>query len=420
MKKLFFIIYLLAISCSNNKDPDLVDIKSFLNQGEKINLNQKKNTNDKDVGKIYKLSNIKYSNYLNWNQEFQNSKNLIKPSEILIGKRSKSVSMESNSFLIYNDQIISIDKRSKIKILSLDFKTIASKKIYDRNIYKNYNLDFKLIVNKGNIYISDNLGNIHCLNLKTLKIVWKKNYGVPFRSNLKINKNSLFLINSNSKIFSINLDTGNLNWSFETASKKIKDSSSSYQIAIYNDKLFFTNDSSEIYCIDLKSNNIAWSLVFRTDNYQEKPVLFKSSPITVDDSGLLFVSSNYGTTYMIDAKSGFVKWSSPFHFNNRFIVANNYILNTYRDKLVVLNKSNGNVVFNKKIGAEKIRKQLNFKDILIGFERIYLFDTQGYIAVINTKDFNNFNIIKSSNDFHGFSIYKKNLFVRSDNLLVKF
>jgi hypothetical protein len=98
MKKLFFIIYLLAISCSNNKDSDLVDIKSFLNQGEKINLNQKKNANDKDVGKIYKLSNIKYSNYLNWNQEFQNSKNLIKPSEILIGKRSKSVSMESNSF----------------------------------------------------------------------------------------------------------------------------------------------------------------------------------------------------------------------------------------------------------------------------------------------------------------------------------
>ena len=42
MKKLFFIIYLLAISCSNNKDSDLVDIKSFLNQGEKINLNQKK------------------------------------------------------------------------------------------------------------------------------------------------------------------------------------------------------------------------------------------------------------------------------------------------------------------------------------------------------------------------------------------
>ena len=39
---------------------------------------------------------------------------------------------------------------------------------------------------------------------------------------LKIHKNNVFIINSNSKIFSINTNTGKLNWSFETISKKLK------------------------------------------------------------------------------------------------------------------------------------------------------------------------------------------------------
>ena len=88
-------------------------------------------------------------------------------------------------------------------------------------------------------------------NIDNLDILWKKNFGVPFKSNLKVYNNNLYLINSNSKIYSINTDNGNLNWSFETASRDLKDNKS-YQIAIINDELVFTNDNAEIYCLDLK------------------------------------------------------------------------------------------------------------------------------------------------------------------------
>ena len=67
--------------------------------------------------------------------------------------------------------------------------------------------------------------------------LWEKKFGVPFKSDIKIYKENLYLINSNSKIYSINLKNGKLNWSLETSSQYLKDDKS-YQLAIFNNKLF--------------------------------------------------------------------------------------------------------------------------------------------------------------------------------------
>lgn len=418
MRFFFTFLFLLLISCTD-KSENLVDVESFIKLGEKQQLSNSINLNDQNKKLINKLSGIKYYNYLNWSESYHNSKNLITPAKIQINKKKISVKNELIKFLIHDQKIITIDRKSKIKILDLNFKTIITKKIYKREIYKNYNIDSKIIANKDKLFISDNLGNIHCLDLKTLKILWKKNYTVPFRSNLKINNNNLFLMNSNSKIFSINTKSGDLNWSFETASKKFKDNSS-YQIAISNEKLFFTNDSGEIYCIDLKTGNILWSVVFTTDNFENKPILLKFSPITLDQNGSLFVSSNYGKTYMIDAKSGLVKWSKPIYFTDRFTLTKDYLLNTYNNRLVVLKKTNGDVVLNKVIKDSKSKKNFTFKDILVGQNSIYLFDSSGYLVSINSENFDKYYITRPLKNFMGSLIYKKELFIWSEKTMVKF
>ena len=419
MKRTFFIFFLLIVSCSDKKK-ELVNYQIFIEQGKKINLLNTVNLNLKNEQKINKLINSKYHIYKGWPEEGQNSKNLITSTRISIAdKKKKSISQNIHKSLIYKKKIVTIDKNSKIKILDLDLKTILTTSIYKRSIYKNYNIDFKIIAYKDKLFIADTLGNLHCLSLKTLKVLWKKKYDVPFKSNIKVNKNDLFIINSNSKIFSINIQNGNLNWSFETSSKKIKDDNS-YQIAIHDEKLFFTNDSAEIYCIDLSKNNILWSLVFRNENYQNKPLVFKSSPITIDNKGNLFVSSNYGSTYMIDGQNGSVKWSKPIYFINRFAVLENYLLNSFDDRIIILEKSSGNLVLNKKISIPKKKEKLNFKDVVIGLDNIYLFDKLGYLISINKKNLNQFFINKVLKNYHGLSIYNQNIFIWSENKLVKF
>ena len=98
-----------------------------------------------------------------------------------------------------------------------------------------------------------------------------------------------------------------------------------------------------------QKNSIKWSLIFKTANFQDTPLLFKSSPITVDRNGDIYVSTNYGFTYALDIKSGLIKWSLPIYSINRFSVTDKYILNTWNNRIFVINKLKGKLVFNKKL-----------------------------------------------------------------------
>ncbi len=418
MKIIFYVFFLFLIACGGKKE-ELVDLKSFTNQGEKIDLVQKKNLNFTNIKIISNLKRTKYHSYKDWSQSHQNKKNLIYPAKISINKKNKSVSKNIDKFIVYKNKIITINNKSKINILDTNLKNLISKKIYKRKIYKNYNIDFKIIAFKNRLLIADNLGNIHALNIANLDIIWKKNFGVPFKSNLKVHNNNLYLINSNSKIYSINTDNGKLNWSFETASRDLKDNKS-YQIAIINDDLVFTNDNAEIYCLDLKKNNIKWSLIFQTSNFENKPLLFKSSPISIDKNGYIFVSTNYGYTYAIDIKTGLIKWSQPIYSTNRFVITEKYLINSWKDRVFMINKSNGKIVLNKNLSKSHKKNKIIFKDLIVGDNWIYIFDSKGFKISLDKKNFNTYLRSKIASNYENSIIYNNNLYINTKNSILKY
>ena len=419
MKKIFYIFLFFLISCGGKKESQ-IDLKSFTNQGEKIVLVKKKNLNNVDINLINRLGKTKLYTYKDWSQSNQNKNNLINPAKVIINKKNKSISSNFDKFLIYKNQIILINNKSKIKILNQNLKTTKSKSIYKRKVYKNYNISFEIIAYKDKIFTSDNFGNIHCLNIDNLEIMWKKNFGVPFKSNIKIHRNNLYLINSNSKIYSINTKNGDLNWSFETASKDLKDKKS-YQIAIYNNNLVFTNDSAEIYCLDLKNKNIKWSLIFKTANFENIPLLFKSSPITIDKNGIIFVSTNFGNTYSIDIKSGLIKWSTPVYSINRFSITEKYIVNTWNNRLFIINKSNGKLVLNKKIiNYKEKNNKFFFKEVIIGINKIYIFNNKGLKVSVDKNNFNKYTKLKIAKNYGNLIILNNNLYINTKNSILKY
>ena len=418
MKIIFYVFFFFLIACGGKKE-ELVDLKSFTNQGEKIVLVQKKNLNFTNIKIISNLKRTKYHSYKDWSQSHQNKNNLIYPARISINKKNKSVSKNIDKFIVYKNKIITINNKSKINILDTNLKNLISKKIYKRKIYKNYNIDFKIIAFKNRLLIADNLGNIHSLNIANLDIIWKKNFGVPFKSNLKVHNNNLYLINSNSKIYSINTDNGKLNWSFETASRDLKDNKS-YQIAIINDDLVFTNDNAEIYCLDLKKNNIKWSLIFQTSNFENKPLLFKSSPISIDKNGYIFVSTNYGYTYAIDIKTGLIKWSQPIYSTNRFVITEKYLINSWKDRVFMINKSNGKIVLNKNLSKSQKKNKIIFKDLIVGDNWIYIFDSKGFKISLDKKNFNTYLRSKIARNYENSIIYNNNLYINTKNSILKY
>jgi len=414
---LFFLLFFT--SCSKDKD-DLVDLDSYLSQGKKIELFTESNLEQKDILKLKSLKLKRNINYKSWTQYNYNSNNLISQSNINFIKKSNLISGKFQKILSYNNKIFVIDDKSNIKIFDKNFKKIISKKIYNRKIYKKYNLKFDIAINQNILLISDNLGNIHALNTSSLKKIWKLELKVPFRSNIKVYDNKIFLINSNSKIFSINIKKGDINWSFETASKSLKHNNS-YQISVFDDKLFFTNDSAEIFCIDLKSRNIIWSLVFSLENFQKSPIIFKSSPIIIDQNSNLFVKTNYGYIYSINSNNGFIKWSKPLKSNNNLTVTEKYIFLSSSDRIKILNKENGEILFNKNISSlYKKNKNFFLGKIHVGKSNIYLFSQDGTIGLIKISNLNSIKFLKPAKNFKDFIVANEHLYLLTLNSIIKF
>ncbi|WP_440695889.1 PQQ-binding-like beta-propeller repeat protein [Candidatus Pelagibacter sp. HIMB109] len=418
MKIISIFLVMFVISCSK-KTEDKVDLKSFIEQGKKIQLfktNQAYKKNIKQIDKVI-TSNNKKINY--WNQSNYSLSNYIPSTQVEIyQKKHLIINGEFDELISLSNKIITINKYSKLQIFDKNLKKILSKKIYNKKIYKNFNLDFKLIGKGNKIYVADNLGNIHCYNVENLDLVWKQKLSVPFMSNIKIYKNDLFIINSNSKIFSLNISSGKINWSFETVSKDIK-SKGSYQISIYDNKLYFTNDVGEIYCVDLLKNNIIWSLTFEPINYSQKPITFKSSPIIINRDNL-FVSTNFGFLYAINPKSGLVKWSLPIENTNNFLVDKNLIFLANQDRFVIINLLNGNIIYNQQIPSIKSKSKLQFENLLLGKKNIILFSKDGQIILVNKRNLGKVKVFKKYIDFKNFIVISNNLYLITSKSLVRF
>ena len=419
MRFFLFFFLILILSCSKDKE-ELVDIDAFLKQGKEINYKTKNDLINKNVNQIQAFKIYDRAYYKNWPQKYQNSQNLVIPSNISIEKKVKSINGKFHNIVSINDKIISIDKNSRIVIYDSNLKKLNSIKIYNRKIYKNYDLKFEIAVDKNSLFIADNLGNIYSYDLKNLDKLWVSELGVPFKSSIKIYKNQIFIINSNSKIYSLNKKNGKLNWSFETASKVLK-KNNSYQIAAHKDKLYFTNDNGEIYCLDLLNGKILWSLILEVGNFQDLPAVFQSSPILIDKTGIIFFSSNYGFMYAIDSLSGAIKWSKRLDTYNNIIATKNYLTTIINNRIVILEKKTGRILFNQNIlSSYKKNKISNFKDFIIGKEKIYIFDLNGTMVSINLNDLSKREAAKISKNFRSYVILKNSVLLLTQNSLIKY
>ena len=50
---------------------------------------------------------------------------------------------------------------------------------------KGRNFKINLTIESNNLIVSDNLGYLYSIDLESGKLIWAKNYGIPFRSNIK-------------------------------------------------------------------------------------------------------------------------------------------------------------------------------------------------------------------------------------------
>ena len=129
-------------------------------------------------------------------------------------KTASSPLISDDRIFLSNDRgtIFSVNKRGKV-----NWKKNIYKKIY-KKIYKN--LNFTLY--NDNLYVADNIGFIYAISLDSGKVIWIKNHGIPFKSNIKIFKDKIYAINQDNRILSFNTKDGSKLWDVRSISSFIK------------------------------------------------------------------------------------------------------------------------------------------------------------------------------------------------------
>ena len=198
LTSLFFLLIFEGCSFDNksgiwrNNDNTVVKKVNVFNDFEKL-YTEEKNFNllvNPEPTLNINLSNPK--KITEWNDEFyrasNNSENFFyTDTNNIIFKGKKLVSGKINEkFLFDGSNIILADNKGSLVIYSIEQNEI----IYNFNFY---NKKFKKIKKKLNfivkdkiIYVSDNIGYLYALDYYNKKILWAKNFKIPFRSNLKI------------------------------------------------------------------------------------------------------------------------------------------------------------------------------------------------------------------------------------------
>ncbi len=318
----------------------------------------------------------------------------------IVSKSSKlSRHLNKSNILYYNDNIISSDQKGTIYVYS----NSKNKKIFEYNFYKKNYKRFKkeinIVIQEGKIYVSDNLGYIYSIDINLQKLIWAKRIGIPFRSNIKIADNKLFLADQDNKLYCFNILNGEKIWEFSTTLTNLKSNfKNNLAIDTKNSNLFFLNTSGELYSINYSNQGINWFSNLKMKGLKRESSIFSSSPLILKDSHL--IASNNALIIKFDSLSGRIVWEKNISANLKGVLTkDNLFLYTTNNLLICIDLNNGQVVWSKDIynqienlyGKKTYRRIKKISQISIADNKIFLFSREGYLLTFNYKN----GIIKS-------------------------
>ena len=404
MKSLFALSLLFIItSCSFDNRSGIWQDSQSINKKEKESLKEFKNINLSNrvffnktvaINKNYKFFLDKPKKNLEWSDFFYQNNNIPinfsyeNLNEIkFISKRISRFKINQNILFVKNILILS-DSNGNIITYSLAENKILNKfNFYKKKIKK---LKKKLYYKAENniLYVSDNIGYLYAYDIFKQKIIWAKNFKIPFRSNIKIYKNTLIASDQDNNLYFINKFNGNIIKKIPSEESLVKgDFVNNLSV---NKSVFFLNTFGTLYAFDPERIELLWILNINPnidDNYKN---LFTSFEIKSLNDNLIILHNNI--LEVINSKTGNLRFRLPIKSNISPIVINNYIFIITDDNLLVTIELNSGKIINsfyineqiKNFNNEKISKQY-VTEMKILNSKINIFLNNNYLAIFSLE-----------------------------------
>ena len=383
-------------------------ITTQLNQELKLDLTKIK-TNNKIVdnknnygfqdysGSINKIGNYKFSKLENVNQLN------FKP-------------------IFLDDGLIFFDKKGSIIRYDVKQKVLWKKNYYSK-LEKKLKPKLNFVLKGENLLVADSIAKYYSVNINSGELNWSKNNTYPFNSEIKKDKNKIFVVDYKNTLRCYNINDGSEYWNLPTEDS-FTISSSNFSLIIVGEMVIFTNSIGDVTAVDVETGLIIWQLPTQSSSIINETYNFKVSKLVSDDKSIFF-SNNKNEFYSVDVKTGITNWINEINSNLTPIISGNLLFTVSNDGyLYVIEKNKGNIIRITDLYINyKTKKRKNIKPIgfVIGDTKLYLTSTDGKMIVV---DLNIGKVIGEEKVAGNFTsrpfIFNQNLFVIRNGSIIQY
>ena len=324
--------------------------------------------------------------------------------------------------IFLNDGLIFFDKKGTIIRYDINNKIVWKKNHYSKS-EKKLSPKLYFVRDNQNLLIADSISKYYSINIKSGELNWSNNGNYSFNSAIKKAGSKFFVIDYKNILRSFNLNDGTELWNFKTEDSFVM-SDSKNSLIIVGNLVIYNNSIGDITAVDLETGLITWQLPTQSSNIVNESYNFKTSKL-VSDGLSIFFSNNKGEFYSIDVKTGVTNWINEVNSNITPVVIGNLIFTISNEGyLYVLEKNNGNILrITNLYNNYKERKRKNIKPIgfIIGKTNLYLTNNDGKMIVVDLVTGNTTSNIKVSNSFISEPfIFNENLFIIKNGSIIQY
>ena len=430
MNKIFVLslIFLFLSNCSFQSNSKFWTKEKKIKEETKISKKRelfiKEIAPQKELNPKLKLKlgkNSKNPNKVNENNDSitNYSINLEKISKLKFSK-IKNFSEYEPEIIFQKDNLIFFDNNGSILKFNKNSDLIWKKNYYSKQ-EKKMNPVLFFSKNEKILFIADTISRFYGINIDTGDLLWSKYNDAPFISDVKIEKNKILVIDSNNTLKCFSIKDGSLIWEYKSENSIVK-SSKKISIVISGNKVLFNNSIGDINAIDINNGNLIW--ITPTANKQSliQPYLLKLSDLVIQNDSILF-SNNINEFFSIEINTGFINWKQKINSYIRPVAVGDLIFTvTLEGFLVIIDNSSGNIIrITNLYDKFKIKKRSQIKPIGIAIDtnEIFLSTSIGKLLVIDILTGKTKSILKIDNEkiSRPFIFDKKLYLIKSDSVI---
>jgi outer membrane protein assembly factor BamB len=318
-------------------------------------------------------NNLKNFDYYDLNQL------VFKSKKITRGKINEYILFEKNNLIIN-------DNKGNIFVFSINKNAVIAKFNFYKKRYKKIDKALNLIIENSIIYTSDNLGYIYAYNYKQDKLLWAKNYKIPFRSNIKISKNKIILSNQNNSLLFIDKYNGQILKKIPTEESIVKNNFKN-NLVNYKNNTLFLNTYGSLYLLNNQSMTIKWFINLNPSLDINASNLFNGSQFLIYKNKIIVPTNK--NLYILDLTSGSIIFKKDFTSVFKPIILNNILFSLHSNLLIATDLNNGKIIYSYDINQlisdflNTKKNEVEFKTLMLANNQIFIFLENSYVIKLN-------------------------------------